>query len=317
MNQTLDPLVSMLSSSHSGVDHQSDHGDMSQIWILSLTCSCIVGFAGILPFLILPPDLDSCSPGLKLMIAFSVGGLLGDVFLHILPEAWSRAETHDANLSLGLWVMLGLFVFTFLEIFFSQQSVTADHKEDMNQKLSSSEYDTQQQLMNNNNKITKPSSSSSSSIISPSLVTGYLNLMANGIDNFSHGLAVAASFLVGIKIGFLTTFAILLHEVPHEFGDFAILIKSGFSKWEAAKAQAWTATIGIAGALVTLTLDSASVNKNTDWILPFTAGGFMHIALVNLLPDLVRETNAYESIKQIVAVVAGITVMASVNLLNH
>jgi zinc transporter ZupT len=29
---------------------------------------------------------------------------------------------------------------------------------------------------------------------------GYLNLLANGIDNFSHGLAVAASFITGIKV---------------------------------------------------------------------------------------------------------------------
>ncbi len=31
-------------------------------------------------------------------------------------------------------------------------------------------------------------------------IIGYLNLLANGIDNFSHGLAVAASFIIGIKV---------------------------------------------------------------------------------------------------------------------
>ncbi|KAJ8317357.1 hypothetical protein KUTeg_005261 [Tegillarca granosa] len=47
-------------------------------------------------------------------------------------------------------------------------------------------------------------------------ISGYLNLMANVIDNFTHGLAVAGSFLVSNKVGFVTTLAILLHEVPHE-----------------------------------------------------------------------------------------------------
>lgn len=59
-------------------------------------------------------------------------------------------------------------------------------------------------------------------------MSGYLNLIANGIDNFTPGLAVAGSFMVSYKTGVLTTAAILIHEVPHEIGDFAILLKSGW-----------------------------------------------------------------------------------------
>ena len=62
-------------------------------------------------------------------------------------------------------------------------------------------------------------------------VVGYLNLLANGIDNFVHGLAVAASFLTSFKLGILTAIAILVHEIPHEIGDFAILLKNGFSRY--------------------------------------------------------------------------------------
>ena len=61
-------------------------------------------------------------------------------------------------------------------------------------------------------------------------VIGYLNLLANCIDNFIHGLAVASSFLRSFKLGLTTLFAILVHEIPHEFGDFAILLNSGFSR---------------------------------------------------------------------------------------
>ena len=150
-------------------------------------------------------------------------------------------------------------------------------------------------------------------------MTGYLNVLANAIDNFSHGLAVAASFLVDVKIGVLTTFAIVLHEVPHEFGDFAILLKSGFSKWEAAKAQLSTASIGLLGATVALTAEV--IDSETDWILkvilPFTAGGFLHISLVSILPDLLREDNPVESLKQVLAVTSGIAVMALVNCFFH
>ena len=61
-------------------------------------------------------------------------------------------------------------------------------------------------------------------------IVGYLNLLANGIDNFVHGLAVAASFLTSFKLGIFTAIAILVHEIPHEIGDFAILLKNGFSR---------------------------------------------------------------------------------------
>ena len=74
--------------------------------------------------------------------------------------------------------------------------------------------------------------------------------MANCVDNFTHGLAVGGSFLISFRLGFFTTFAILVHEVPHEIGDFAILLKSGFTRWEAAKAQLMTATGGICGAFI-------------------------------------------------------------------
>ena len=83
----------------------------------------------------------------------------------------------------------------------------------------------------------------------PKHISGYLNLIANVIDNFTHGLAVGGSFLVSFRLGALTTFAILIHEIPHEVGDFAILLRSGFNKWDAARAQLFTASGGIFGAM--------------------------------------------------------------------
>lgn len=61
-------------------------------------------------------------------------------------------------------------------------------------------------------------------------VSGYLNLAADFTHNVTDGLAIGASFLVGRQVGIITTITILLHEVPHEIGDIAILVQSGFSK---------------------------------------------------------------------------------------
>ena len=61
-------------------------------------------------------------------------------------------------------------------------------------------------------------------------VAGYLNLAADFAHNFTDGLAIGASFLAGQNVGIITTITIFLHEIPHEIGDFAILIQSGCTK---------------------------------------------------------------------------------------
>ncbi|KAL5963970.1 hypothetical protein TSMEX_008336, partial [Taenia solium] len=66
---------------------------------------------------------------------------------------------------------------------------------------------------------------------------GYLNLLANSIDNFSHGLSLGASYSVSIRCGLIATSCLLIHEIPHEISDFIILLRSGFSRWGAIKAQ--------------------------------------------------------------------------------
>ncbi|CAL1688259.1 unnamed protein product [Lasius platythorax] len=144
----------------------------------------------------------------------------------------------------------------------------------------------------------------------PKAFPGYLNLLMNFLDNFTHGLSVGGSFLISFRVGVLSTFTILVHEIPHEVGDFAILLRSGFSRWDAARAQLITASGGIVGALAAVSF-SSGLEKRTSWILPLTAGGFIHIGLVTILPDLLKETNTKESLKQFGALLFGVIVMAA------
>lgn len=265
-------------------------------WICSVIAALTVGLAGIVPLLLIPTDheLKTSSGGrnlLQLLLSFAVGGLLGDVFLHLLPEAWSMAleggaGTHEAFTQVGLCVLAGIFLFIIVEMMATHGSAGPT----------------------NNNTKGNPQNTKE--------VCGYLNLIANGIDNFTHGLAVAGAFMVSYKTGILTTGAILIHEIPHEVGDFAILLKSGFSRWEATKAQMYTAGIGLMGALFTLFIGTSNVLGGVQvYILSFTAGGFLNIALVTVLPELLQEDRPAQSCAQLLCLLFGTLTMASVALM--
>lgn len=257
-------------------------------WTAALIGSITVGLSGVVPIALLPintitaPHQENNDSRLKLLLSFAVGGLLGDVFLHLFPEAYAAARDGDSSsrINLGMWILGGILAFLLIEKIFQFTEEDESEKPDEKKK-------------------------------GKKLILGYLNLAANCIDNFLHGLTVASSFLTSIKLGVVTTLAILVHEIPHEVGDFAILIRSGFTRWEAGKAQLGTAGVGVLGALVALSLDSVhSLEARTAWILPFSAGGFLNIALVSILPDLMRERNPVEGLKQLGCMLLGILVMA-------
>jgi len=316
-------------------------------WIFSMLGSAIIGMAGILPLIIIPEDMvmdekklkendPTDSNTLKILLSFAVGGLLGDVFLHLLPEAWagdaSTGSSHDhPSLRSGMWVLAGILIFTIVEKIFSGY-VNADEENPQPKCVNIANC----LLRRSGAKVPDGATCGNGACEIEDLpgavrcfgegkpakeptrkVAGYLNLVANSIDNFTHGLAVAGSFLVSFRHGVLATFAILLHEIPHEVGDFAILLRSGFSRWDAAKAQLLTAGAGLLGAVVAIGGSgvTSALDARVSWITPFTAGGFLHISLVTVLPDLLQEECPKQSLKQLAAIVAGILVMAALTIM--
>uniref|UniRef100_A0A8B9SQM0 Zinc transporter ZIP13 n=1 Tax=Anas platyrhynchos TaxID=8839 RepID=A0A8B9SQM0_ANAPL len=266
---------------------------------------------------------------LKQLLSFAIGGLLGNVFLHLLPEAWAytcsattgEGQSFQQQKLLGLWVIIGFLTFLTLEKIFLEKEekecpgVGCDSKAPAGKIPNGSGYPLSK--VSGRSQREETGSTQCNGSTPPSCptdnrikISGYLNLLANTIDNFTHGLAVAASFLVSRKVGFLTTMAILLHEIPHEVGDFAILLRAGFDRWSAAKMQLSTALGGILGACFAICAQSPKgAGETVAWILPFTSGGFLYIALVNVVPDLLEEKNPWNSLQQVLLLCTGITVM--------
>lgn len=147
-------------------------------------------------------------------------------------------------------------------------------------------------------------------------VSAYLNLAADFTHNFTDGLAIGASYLASRPVGVITTLTVLIHEIPHEIGDFAILIQSGFSKRKAMFMQLGTALGAMAGTVVGLLAEGVGTDAATAWILPFTAGGFIYIATVTVIPEILDDSSVWQSVKEMFAMFAGIAMMIFISFLE-
>jgi len=113
----------------------------------------------------------------------------------------------------------------------------------------------------------------------------YLNIIGDTIHNFVDGLVIAASFIVDIKLGIVTSLAIVFHEIPQELGDFGVMIYGGFSVKKALLYNFLSALAALAGAIGGYFI-AETIPVFSKFLLPFTAGGFIYIACSDLIPEI-------------------------------
>ena len=99
-----------------------------------------------------------------------------------------------------------------------------------------------------------------------------------------------------------------MHEVPHEVGDVAILMQVGFGKWQAIRVQLLTAL----GAMLGTVVGVISGQKQAGLLLNFTAGGFIYIATVDVLPQLLGNSSMLQTLKEVAAFALGVGMMVIV-----
>ncbi|PSN59447.1 Zip-domain-containing protein [Corynespora cassiicola Philippines] len=273
-----------------------------------------------------PPNIDPSS--LSVMVAFAVGGLLGDTLFHLLPEIFLGEDEHDKvkfvmvepnkNLLLGVAIMVGFVTFVAMDK--GLRIATGgegghDHshghsheKAEATAKATGAQVNGSKDSLRSrkpNTEDGKPAPPTEEKEISASVkLGGYLNLIADFTHNITDGLALSSSFYASPTIGATTTVAVFFHEIPHEVGDFALLIQSGFSKKAAMGAQFVTALGAFLGTCIGIAIQefggnsaSAQVDgpglfgtslQTGDLLLPFTAGTFLYVGTVAVIPELLE-----------------------------
>jgi len=136
----------------------------------------------------------------------------------------------------------------------------------------------------------------------------YLNITGDIVHNFSDGLIIGATFLTNIKVGIAATLAIIFHEIPHELGNFTVLVYGGFSKPRALFFNFVSSLFAIAGTLVGYYFAS-KITGFSAFLLPAAAGGFVYIASCDLIPELHKEEDVKRSALIMVTFAFGIILM--------
>ncbi|KIW00296.1 uncharacterized protein PV09_08186 [Verruconis gallopava] len=303
-----------------------------------------------------PPNVDPNS--LSVMVAFAVGGLLGDTLFHLLPEIFLGEEEAgkvkfvmvepNKNLLLGAAIMIGFMTFVAMDKGLRIATGGEGHSHDHSHNHTSQEKENglstgiektpsgkaksrkgKQHV--NGSAITKSESKQASQSIK---LSAYLNLIADFTHNITDGLAMSSSFYASPTVGATTTMAVFFHEIPHEVGDFALLIQSGFSKRAAMLSQFVTALGALLGTCIGIAVqefggNSASVKREGpglwgtslqwgDLLLPFTAGTFLYVGTVAVIPEMLetgpnKALEMRKMITQFAAVAAGAGIMLAIS----
>jgi zinc and cadmium transporter len=213
---------------------------------------------------------------INFFISLAIGALLGDAFIHIIPEAFE--SNLGVNLS-SILVITGILLFFVIEKFIHWHHHGEDKEENH---------------------------------IHP---VGKLVLFTDGFHNLIDGAIIGASFMISIPVGIATTIAVILHEIPQEIGDFAVLIHAGYSKKKALFLNLISGLASVLGLIIVIIFGNI-IESAALWFIPIAAGGFIYIAVADLIPELHKTKNIKHSLVQIAIIMIGVLSMIALTLLE-
>ena len=132
-------------------------------------------------------------------------------------------------------------------------------------------------------------SSSSSAVVTPR--PGFppvaVNIIVGDVfHNLSDGVLIATAFtLCDSSLGWLVMSAVLLHELPQEMLDFAVLLRAGLSVKAALGFNLLSSLSSLLGAVIVLGAGEVDP-KVQGYLIAYGSGVLLFIALAELMPML-------------------------------
>ncbi len=177
--------------------------------LLSTTLISLISFVGLF---LLQIKMSSTNKLFTILVAFSIGTLLGSSLFHFIPESFINPKNNIITFCL----LISSVIFSY---FFDR----AIHS-----------------IQFNKNKANTTAS------------YGYLSLYTDIIHNFMDGILIGVAWLHSFEMGITTTLTVLSHEIPQEISDFSILLKAGFTKKKALKYNFIVALTSILGTVIAI-----------------------------------------------------------------
>lgn len=215
------------------------------------------------------------------LASFAAGVLLGAAFFDLLPEAMHEGE--KSQIDIFFWALLGIVLFFLLERFihwFHHHEQYHEHEKE--------------------SKATVP-----------------LIIFSDTAHNFLDGVIIAATFLINIPLGIVTTIAVAAHEIPQEIGDFGLLLHKGLSRRKVILVNVLSAAASLIGAVITYISGNILANY-LPIFLAITAGFFIYIATSDLIPEIHYEKRkGFALVESFLLIFGIIVIFVSTSLIDH
>ena len=213
------------------------------------------------------------------LVSYAVGALLGAAFLDILPHLFEETRNPGRTAAFILFGILAFFMLEKLLLWRHHHHHSEEEQAEAEEEMRHTGHDHGR--------------------------TGWMIIFGDAFHNFTDGVIIAGAFLANVKLGIVTSIAIIAHEIPQEIGDFMVLLHSGFGK---RKALLWNVISGLAAVVGALAAYFA-LSAVSSWIpdiLALAAASMIYIAVADLIPGLHKRTAPSESFGQVAFIALGI-----------
>jgi len=188
---------------------------MGEIYFYSIISVLIISSISLIGVITIPINTEKLKNILLYFVSFSAGALMGDVFIHLLPQVIRDGFTVNSSIYILSGIVTSFIMEKIVHWRHCHMPITKTHQHPF--------------------------------------VT--MNLFGDAIHNFIDGMIIAGSYLTSITLGISTTIAVVLHEIPQEIGDFGVLLHGGYSKMKALFFNFMIALTAILGTIFALSIN--------------------------------------------------------------